>query len=221
MRAASASFPGARARFVEAPGRPFRTWVGTRSRCSGTAPCSRASAMTDYAYFVHSYALPVSEATVASCRYGAAFSACVAVAQFLRGAVSSRALRRGRARACCENFLDRRSATIRLMRLIPAIDLRGGRCVRLLQGRFRGRDALPRGARRCSRKYRGLGADWIHVVDLDGARDGSAGNRAHHRGARRRARRQAASGRGSARYRGGRADARLRARRAWSSAAPP
>ena len=31
----------------------------------------------DYAYFVHSYALPVSEATVATCRYGVPFSACV------------------------------------------------------------------------------------------------------------------------------------------------
>jgi len=37
---------------------------------------------TDYAYFVHSYALPVSEATVASCRYGASFSACVAWRNF-------------------------------------------------------------------------------------------------------------------------------------------
>jgi len=31
----------------------------------------------DYAYFVHSYALPVGDATVASCCYGAPFSACV------------------------------------------------------------------------------------------------------------------------------------------------
>jgi glutamine amidotransferase len=31
----------------------------------------------DYAYFVHSYALPVSSATVASTRYGAPFTACV------------------------------------------------------------------------------------------------------------------------------------------------
>jgi glutamine amidotransferase len=31
----------------------------------------------DYAYFVHSYALPLGEATVASTRYGEAFSACV------------------------------------------------------------------------------------------------------------------------------------------------
>jgi glutamine amidotransferase len=39
--------------------------------CDGLAP-------EDYAYFVHSYALPVSRATVASTRYGAPFSAAVA-----------------------------------------------------------------------------------------------------------------------------------------------
>jgi glutamine amidotransferase len=32
---------------------------------------------TDYAYFVHSYALPVNDATVASTQYGESFSACV------------------------------------------------------------------------------------------------------------------------------------------------
>ena len=36
----------------------------------------------DHAYFVHSYALEVGEATVASCRYGAPFSACVAWRNF-------------------------------------------------------------------------------------------------------------------------------------------
>jgi phosphoribosylformimino-5-aminoimidazole carboxamide ribotide isomerase len=63
------------------------------------------------------------------------------------------------------------------MRLIPAIDLRGGKCVRLLQGRFDaetvyGDDPAPILAR-----YRALGARYVHVVDLDGARDGSQGNR--------------------------------------------
>ena len=65
------------------------------------------------------------------------------------------------------------------MRLIPAIDLKGGHCVQTAQGRFRGRDAL-RGATRasCLPSTAQFGADWLHVVDLDGARDGSGGNRA-------------------------------------------
>jgi phosphoribosylformimino-5-aminoimidazole carboxamide ribotide isomerase len=58
------------------------------------------------------------------------------------------------------------------MELIPAIDLREGRCVRLLQGDFAREtryavDPVELGAR-----YRGLGARWLHVVDLDGAKQG-------------------------------------------------
>ncbi len=42
-------------------------------------PCALLEGLADgdYAYFVHSYALGISEATVASTQYGAAFSACV------------------------------------------------------------------------------------------------------------------------------------------------
>jgi phosphoribosylformimino-5-aminoimidazole carboxamide ribotide isomerase len=63
------------------------------------------------------------------------------------------------------------------MRLIPAIDLRDGRCVRLLRGDFAAETRYPDEPQALVEKYRGLGADWIHIVDLDGARDGSAGNR--------------------------------------------
>jgi phosphoribosylformimino-5-aminoimidazole carboxamide ribotide isomerase len=62
------------------------------------------------------------------------------------------------------------------MRLIPAIDLRAGRCVRLLQGDFDVETRYDADPRALLGKYRSIGADWLHVVDLDGARDGSAGN---------------------------------------------
>lgn len=56
------------------------------------------------------------------------------------------------------------------MILYPAIDLLGGRCVRLLQGDF-GRstdyDDDPIGV---ARRFAALGAAWLHVVDLDAAR---------------------------------------------------
>ena len=42
-----------------------------------SAPCSTGLADGDFAYFVHSYALDVGAATVASAHYGVAFSACV------------------------------------------------------------------------------------------------------------------------------------------------
>ena len=63
------------------------------------------------------------------------------------------------------------------MRLIPAVDLRAGRCVRLLKGDFAAETRYQAEPLELLVKYRGYGADWLHVVDLDGARDGSGGNR--------------------------------------------
>ena len=64
------------------------------------------------------------------------------------------------------------------MRLIPAIDLKAGHCVRLLHGDFANETRYGADPKSLLAKYRGLGADWLHVVDLDGAKDGSLGNRA-------------------------------------------
>ncbi len=64
------------------------------------------------------------------------------------------------------------------MLLIPAIDLRGGRCVRLLKGNFEAETPYPWAPGELLGRYRALGARWIHVVDLDGARAGTAANRA-------------------------------------------
>ncbi|HEV7139324.1 MAG TPA: 1-(5-phosphoribosyl)-5-[(5-phosphoribosylamino)methylideneamino]imidazole-4-carboxamide isomerase [Steroidobacteraceae bacterium] len=63
------------------------------------------------------------------------------------------------------------------MLLIPAIDLRGGRCVRLYQGDFAAETRYEHSPRDLLEKYRALGSSWVHVVDLDGARDGTLGNR--------------------------------------------
>lgn len=63
------------------------------------------------------------------------------------------------------------------MRLIPAIDLLEGRCVRLLRGDFDAETRYPAQAYELLKKYRDFGADWLHIVDLDGARDGSPANR--------------------------------------------
>ena len=63
------------------------------------------------------------------------------------------------------------------MLLIPAIDLRGGRCVRLLQGDFDAETRYDGEPLEWLDRYSGLGASWLHVVDLDGARDGTQGNR--------------------------------------------
>jgi phosphoribosylformimino-5-aminoimidazole carboxamide ribotide isomerase len=61
--------------------------------------------------------------------------------------------------------------------LIPAIDLRNGRCVRLLKGDFAAETRYELGPQELLQRYRGIGATWLHVVDLDGARDGALANR--------------------------------------------
>lgn len=60
---------------------------------------------------------------------------------------------------------------------IPAIDLKEGRCVRLYQGRFDQVSEYAPGPEVLAERYLALGVDWVHVVDLDGARDGKGSNR--------------------------------------------
>ena len=57
--------------------------------------------------------------------------------------------------------------------VIPAIDLRGGRCVRLLQGDYAKETAYSDDPVAVARRWESLGAPRIHVVDLDGAKDGA------------------------------------------------
>jgi phosphoribosylformimino-5-aminoimidazole carboxamide ribotide isomerase len=63
------------------------------------------------------------------------------------------------------------------MILIPSIDLRNGRCVRLLKGDFDRETRYDLEPHELLQRYRALGATWLHVVDLDGARDGLLANR--------------------------------------------
>ena len=62
------------------------------------------------------------------------------------------------------------------MLVIPSIDLRDGRCVRLLRGDFDAETRYDVDPLELAQRYRKLGAPWLHVVDLDGARDGTLGN---------------------------------------------
>ncbi len=56
--------------------------------------------------------------------------------------------------------------------VIPAIDLRGGRVVRLRQGDYARETAFARDPVQLAQAYADAGAHWLHVVDLDGARAG-------------------------------------------------
>lgn len=64
------------------------------------------------------------------------------------------------------------------MELIPAIDLRSGRVVRLFQGDFDAETRYDLTPLELFSRYAAAGAARVHVVDLDGARAGSPGNRA-------------------------------------------
>ena len=62
------------------------------------------------------------------------------------------------------------------MDLYPSIDLRGGQVVRLEQGDFARETVYDENAVTVARRYEAAGARWIHVVDLDAARSGTAAN---------------------------------------------
>lgn len=62
------------------------------------------------------------------------------------------------------------------MIIIPAIDLKGGQCVRLLQGDFDQSTIYSNHPADIALKWQKKGAERIHIIDLDGSRDGAPRN---------------------------------------------
>jgi phosphoribosylformimino-5-aminoimidazole carboxamide ribotide isomerase len=62
------------------------------------------------------------------------------------------------------------------MELIPAVDIRGGRCVRLYQGDYGRETVFADDPVEMARRWQDEGARRLHVVDLDGAREGRPAN---------------------------------------------
>lgn len=62
------------------------------------------------------------------------------------------------------------------MQIWPAIDLRGGKCVRLRQGDYEQETIFSDDPATVARKFAAAGARHLHLVDLDGAREGSPVN---------------------------------------------
>ena len=63
------------------------------------------------------------------------------------------------------------------MIIFPAIDIKDGRCVRLTQGRFDQVSIYNDNPAEVARLWESMGAQYIHLVDLDGAKDGSPASR--------------------------------------------
>ncbi|MBT2643503.1 1-(5-phosphoribosyl)-5-[(5-phosphoribosylamino)methylideneamino]imidazole-4-carboxamide isomerase [Bacillus sp. ISL-41] len=60
--------------------------------------------------------------------------------------------------------------------IYPAIDMRGGKCVRLLQGDYDKETVYGDSPFVMAKKFADEGSKWIHMVDLEGARDGKRVN---------------------------------------------
>src|SRR6266511_3319929 len=56
--------------------------------------------------------------------------------------------------------------------IVPSIDLRGGRVVRLKQGDYERQVNYDVDPQKTAAAFRDAGAQWLHIVDLDGAKDG-------------------------------------------------
>lgn len=58
------------------------------------------------------------------------------------------------------------------MEILPAIDLRGGKCVRLIQGQYDRQITYKDDPVAQAQEFYAAGARWLHLVDLDGAKEG-------------------------------------------------
>src|SRR5436190_9793850 len=65
-----------------------------------------------------------------------------------------------------------------MFEIIPAIDIRGGQCVRLLQGDYAHETVYGVDPVEMAQRWENEGATRLHVVDLDGAKAGSDANHA-------------------------------------------
>jgi len=62
------------------------------------------------------------------------------------------------------------------MKIIPAIDIIGGKCVRLTEGDFERQTTYDTSPLETAKRFEAAGFDRLHMVDLDGARQGSVVN---------------------------------------------
>lgn len=62
------------------------------------------------------------------------------------------------------------------MNIYPAVDIKGGKCVRLVQGDFDKETVYLENPVEAAKMWQDQGAKWIHVVDLDGAKTGTPSN---------------------------------------------
>ncbi len=73
-------------------------------------------------------------------------------------------------------FYSQKLASESTIEIIPAIDIRGGRCVRLVQGDYARETVYSDNPVDMALKWQSMGASRLHIVDLDGAASGEMAN---------------------------------------------
>lgn len=66
-----------------------------------------------------------------------------------------------------------------MVQLYPAIDMKDGKCVRLFQGDYEQQTVYGDSPFEMAKNFQQQGAEWIHLVDLDGAKDGTKPHAPH------------------------------------------
>lgn len=117
-----------------------------------------------FVYFVHSYYVPVNEYTAATTDYILPFSAALHKDNFY--ATQFHPEKSGSVgEVILKTFKD-------MIELIPAIDIIDGKCVRLTQGDYATKKVYNEDPLEVAKMFEGNGIRRLHVVDLDGAREG-------------------------------------------------
>ena len=63
------------------------------------------------------------------------------------------------------------------MIILPAIDIKNGECVRLQRGDYNTVEKVAENPYITAESFKKAGAEWMHMVDLDGAKDASVQNK--------------------------------------------
>ena len=203
------------------PASRCRRSAGTRCPGGGETPLRDELPDPCAFYHVHSFAPrpPNDDDVAGTAAYGSEFVSVVAAAAGVRRAVPPREVRARRAAAAAQlrQPLRARGGMI----LLPAVDIRDGKAVRLRQGRFDEETVYADDPLEAARSFVEAGARFLHVVDLDGARDGEPANLDHLRADHPRGRRAGAVRRRPARRWCPSARPWRPARSAWWWARPP
>ncbi len=131
---------------------------------------------TMYAYFVNSYYAEVGPKTIAKSAYGNTECSAIVRENNFYGAQFHPEKSGTLGLQILKNFCELGTEKQRKLLVLPAIDIIGGKCVRLLRGDYDKQTTYSDDPVETARSFIGSGAKYLHVVDLDGAKGGKPVN---------------------------------------------